>query len=917
LSVEQLETRDLLTSVLHIDSAWVQRNAGDPIVLDQANTQYILDTDVDVRGTGFVVAAPNVTLNLNGHQVIYGDSTPLQVNNGGFESGDGNGVPGWDLSAAPGATRVPAITGMYGQWMLQLNNIASTQTIVSDPIAIPVANHEYAAAITPKGPYTATVTISVIDTATNAVVGTGTSRGIDRGFAAVAMFTPTTTDAVRLRIDVTPTAGQPATVDLDYAAVMPSRDYGIVATQAWTGELPAHLVRSLPAAYRSAANFTLMNGEVIQGQGHGNASSSLFFNALPGFTVTNVTTLADGMDTSNLDGTWASNGVITNSTFQGAIDRVSDRMNIVAAINLMNFDGTASIVSNRIVNVPQVGILFAGMPTEQSVFIANNDIRQDAIVTDGYGINLAGVQNFDVGHNTIVPVSGRGILLDGWGRMPTQNGRIHDNYVDIFEAPNLEYGDRLEATGLRLRNWSSTQRNLQITNNTFYAHTGPGGVYEALGARISELNDQGQTTDADNLVQGNVFKAIVNTTDPYYMAMALSLSNVGVGTGLQIINNLLESNNTSLNLGDNDSWQGNVDDVSLGGNSLRVSNDGPARNFSSVVAGSYENEVSNIRMPNTYLENGAPAHIVIAGSTVGDIEVEWLQGPPPGGDASGGAGARGSQPLHAVFGIGLDGQVWAEQSIGDGQWSIWTRTSPGVVKAISSVVDSTGNPQVFAIGLDDQVWMETAWAGGQWSGWSLTTGGSVKCLSAIFDNDGNAEIFVIGMDDQVWSETASGSGQWSGWSLSRGGAVKAISAIRNASGNPEVFAIRMDNQVWTETASAGGSWSNWSVTQGGAVKSLSAVLNGNGCAEVVAVGMDDQVWTEMASGDPTSGSWGAWNRTQGGSVRGINVFVDGNCNPEIIALGMDNQAWAESCTGPGQWSSWSVTQAGSLLQLAR
>src|SRR5262249_41886666 len=159
---------------------------------------------------------------------------------------------------------------------------------------------------------------------------------------------------------------------------------------------------------------------------------------------------------------------------------------IVAAINLNNFSGTANIWGNAILNVPQVGILISGLPAEQSVAITGNTIRQQAIVTDGYGITLAGVQNFEINNNLILPVRGRRILLDGWGRIPTTNGSIHDNDVEVFEMPNLEYGDRLEATALRLRNWGSTQSNLHITHNTFAARTGPGGVYEALAARISE-----------------------------------------------------------------------------------------------------------------------------------------------------------------------------------------------------------------------------------------------------------------------------------------------------------------------------------------------------------------------------------------------------------------------------------------------
>jgi hypothetical protein len=625
LRIESLETRTVPSASAYIDPGWVRQAGSQPIVLSRPDTTYFLETDIDMPGTAFVVGAPNVTLNLNGHTVVYGDLAPIQVNNGGFElANSGGGLAGWDLRRAPAARRVPAVLGMYGQWMLQLENVTSTQTILSDPVAIPQAGREYSAAITPKGS-NAAVQITVVDALTGAVLGSGTSRSPDRGFAAVATFTPTTTDPVRLRIDVMPNPGAAATVDLDYAAVQPSRDYGVFASQAWLGDAPAQLqTGSIQALYHSAANFTIENGRVLQGQGRGSSSSPLHFVALPGFKVIKVTTLADGMDTSNLDATWATrNATITDSVFLGDIDRVSDRMDIVAAILMERFGGTASITNNHIAGVPQVGILFNGDPAEQSLTIANNDIRQKAIVTDGYGLLVAGARNFQIADNTIVPVQGRGMLFDGWGGIATENGAVHDNYMDVFEAPNLEYGDQLNATALRIRNWDNVFRNLTFADNTFMAHTGPGGVYDAVGATISQWNDQGQATGANNVFTGNVIKAYVTNANPYYKAQALAISEVGVGTGLQIANNLLESNDTSLEFGDADSWMQTDADITLAGNTLSRSPDQPARPYTSILAGNYETAVANVRMPATHLANGAAPVVVYGGGLVTDLEIDW------------------------------------------------------------------------------------------------------------------------------------------------------------------------------------------------------------------------------------------------------------------------------------------------------
>ena len=74
-----------------------------PYLLTGSNTNYVLDTDVTVNGTAFILGGKNVTLDLNGHTVTYGNRAPVSVANGGFEQGSGRTVPGWNLTNAPDA----------------------------------------------------------------------------------------------------------------------------------------------------------------------------------------------------------------------------------------------------------------------------------------------------------------------------------------------------------------------------------------------------------------------------------------------------------------------------------------------------------------------------------------------------------------------------------------------------------------------------------------------------------------------------------------------------------------------------------------------------------------------------------------------------------------------------------------------
>jgi len=122
LFVEELERRELLatTPAIFIDSTWLAARGAGPYVLDQAGATYVLETDLRTAGTALVVGAAGITLDLNGHTVTYGDSAPLNVPNGGFESGTGRNVPGWNLSGAPAATVAPDTSLLFGQQVLRL-----------------------------------------------------------------------------------------------------------------------------------------------------------------------------------------------------------------------------------------------------------------------------------------------------------------------------------------------------------------------------------------------------------------------------------------------------------------------------------------------------------------------------------------------------------------------------------------------------------------------------------------------------------------------------------------------------------------------------------------------------------------------------------------------------------------------------
>ena len=630
---EALESRELLS--IDINAAWLAAHgtldaAGDTVyLLTTANQTYTLAVDVTTHGTAFVVGNSGITLDLNGHAVTYGDAASPTVTNGGFEQGSGRSVPGWDLSGAPAAAIAanPNSHYMYGKQMLRLSSFSTAQTIWSDAISIPVANRTYKATIVPKG-YPATLQLAVVDSVTSATLASTTfdEVNVDRGFIANVGFTPTTTNAVKLKITITPTGT--TTVDLDYATVTASSDYGIVASHDYWN-FPGQLenVSAITTAASHAANFTVKNGFIVQGQGKGYGCSALLV-AIDSFTATaGLDTTVSGIDSYSLYGNYAGAVTLQNSYFRSNVDAISNRMSWLGTIDLTNTEGSLLIEGNHIIDSPEQSI--AVYNNHFSAIIRNNVITPNTIVTEGYGIALNDVHNVQIYGNSILAPEGksaRGILLDNSEDATITNVDIHDNYVDIRERGNREYGrDGLEATVLRIRSYTDGGlQDIHIYDNTFIARTG--SVSDDCHAAIAfRLNYPVNTIGSSNLVENNTFKAIVETTSTIYYAKTFVIENMPAEGGMTYVNNVLESNENSLTFSWTDS--GTMPDVLSGefvSNTLRKSSDGASRTYIGVQAGSGTKHVNGVRFIDMRYEGGATSTIVWQGFGTKDVSVGWL-----------------------------------------------------------------------------------------------------------------------------------------------------------------------------------------------------------------------------------------------------------------------------------------------------
>ena len=385
--------------------AWLAAQGSAPYLLGGSNTTYVLETNMSAPGTAFILGGSNNTLNLNGYTVTYDNAAPLTFTNSLFQQGSGRNVPGWNLSAAPSATLVPNAfympplsTWSTGQ-VLQFANISSTQTIVSDPIAIPTANQQYEATISAASINETPVSLTVVDSVTGAVLASTPGNFL----GSTVQFTPTTTNPVYLQISVNPT--QTDTVELSYASLNVSRDYGVLATRNWDG-MPCQLT-SIPDWYTTFENamngtggLTICNGSILQGQANGYNSLPIYAEGTPGLTVQNVTTLSTGIDTPAIDAYYASNVLISGCAIYSTCPKVMNRMDAsLGPLIRTGVGDTVTITDNQLYGSPQSGI---GCQNQSDVTITDNIIQSNTIVSDGYGIGVSGLDTFTIAGNTMI-----------------------------------------------------------------------------------------------------------------------------------------------------------------------------------------------------------------------------------------------------------------------------------------------------------------------------------------------------------------------------------------------------------------------------------------------------------------------------------------------------------------------------------
>jgi hypothetical protein len=161
--------------------------------------------------------------------------------------------------------------------------------------------------------------------------------------------------------------------------------------------------------------------------------------------------------------------------------------------------GPANVTSPKVVAIGNV--LVGGNSGfnvhEAGSRLIGNVISHLSIATNGYGVWCYQPTSVEIRDNVMLPLDGRGVLLNGTNEEhPANDNQIVGNVMLCWNRPNVEYGDSLNATGVRIR--YAAHRNV-VSSNTILAVGG--GLYAgASGIYLTSQTPGATSTIVDNSV---------------------------------------------------------------------------------------------------------------------------------------------------------------------------------------------------------------------------------------------------------------------------------------------------------------------------------------------------------------------------------------------------------------------------------
>jgi hypothetical protein len=470
--------------------------------LNQANTEYILQNDVNSDGSCFTLAGTNSILDLNGHTVTYDNASPITVSNGSFENGTGVAATDWDFSAGENIERfagsyinpVEVYEGSYGlKFTLPAADqyIRSTETVTLD------ANTTYSisASMYNHASDNASIYVKLVGTAVQATRSGKTWRGFS--YTAAQITTGAIPETYTIEVGITGAGAEPAgTVYLDDVQVLRYRTAGVAQGAAsWMSTKPLDL-----PCYGGANGSVVKNGTIIQGNAGSDRGYAVYIGANSVETnnlninvhSTNARAISSDQEAKPL---LIHDNVITNSVVTIGRREGFDGVSIYS-----NRPNATKIYNNTIDGGAQNGIVledFRGLTTPNEIY--GNTISLTASRTNDFAINLWSDNSTSVHDNVIDCTQGtdgcRGIFTGG-GATGTE---IINNTVSVREVDrNQEYDGCTSAYGIQIEYAS----NVEVSGNTI---TAVADECDGYAFRTNPVDEGSGITGTNNNIHDNTF----------------------------------------------------------------------------------------------------------------------------------------------------------------------------------------------------------------------------------------------------------------------------------------------------------------------------------------------------------------------------------------------------------------------------
>lgn len=413
-----------------------------PYYLNQPGATYILDEDISAEGTALVIDADGITVDLNGHKIIFGN-TNVSVPNFDFEQGNGTVPSNWNLSLAPHASRVSTSEWpMIGNWTMKFTSPTAGEDIVSDWINITNPNRTYQAYVQMSSKKAILVKVEYQDGRiinpdyTNPQVDTSTItfKPSSLGWGA---------GQYRLHLMLNPAVTPGGTFYVDYGDIRPARDVGINGFP-WAGGL----IPDLPTAPGNHRNIIIKNGSIIEGNA-GYAFRAISHTGV-GLEITNVYTKITGGDSGTFYGYGGANQNIHNNIFE------NPKVYVVNRMDLSNYDiltGNNITFYNNNTSFSGGGISISGDSTSTNIY--NNTFSNNSIMTNHYSVTSYAnpghtVTGIKIYNNKFLGASAVFFSSNSIGN------EVNNNYFNLESEPcNTEYQTQIYTTGIRVYDYDS------------------------------------------------------------------------------------------------------------------------------------------------------------------------------------------------------------------------------------------------------------------------------------------------------------------------------------------------------------------------------------------------------------------------------------------------------------------------------